>query len=292
MERGIGMKVLLTGVTGYVGQLVCTGLGGEWDMAGVSARSSEESGRFQCDLADIGQVRRLRERVTPEVIIHAAGNKNLAQCEASPSEAYQANVQTTINLVQAFPESRIIYISSDYVFSGDRGGYREDDPVKPVTVYGRTKACAELAGLTLGENFYVLRLSALYDGNATFLRFLRDSLSQDKAVACFEDAFYSPTYYGDFLKVLERLVDAPTLGRRIYHACGQRISRYFFAKLFARASNYEQSLIRQGSRINENAPFLFSDISMENTLTCEALDVSVGRHEEYLQNLELQYEKN
>ncbi|HEX8978996.1 MAG TPA: SDR family oxidoreductase [Parasulfuritortus sp.] len=281
------MKVLLTGVTGYVGQLVCAGLGNKWDMAGVSARASEAAGQYQCNLADIEQVRRLRERVVPDVIVHAAGNKNIGQCETSPGEAYLANVQTTINLVQVFPESRIIYISSDYVFSGDRGGYREDDPVGPVTVYGRTKACAELSGLTLSPNFYVLRLSALYDGNATFLRFLSDSLSQGKAVDCFEDAFYSPTYYGDFLKVLERLVETPTLGRRIYHACGQRISRYFFAKLFARVSNYEQSLVHQASRIRENAPFLFADISLENTLTREVLDVSVGQHEECLQGLEL-----
>ncbi|MDR3392979.1 MAG: SDR family oxidoreductase [Sulfuriferula sp.] len=281
------MKVLLTGATGYVGKLVCAGLGQRWDMVGVSAHADEAQGLYRCDLADAEQVRLLSQRIVPDVIIHAAGDKNLARCEASPSAAYLANVQTTINLAQSFPDARIIYISSDYVFPGDRGGYREDDPLGPVTVYGRTKACAELAGLTLSERFYVLRLSALYDGNATFLRFVRESLMRGDTVNCFEDAFYSPTYYGDFLIVLERLVEAPVLARRIYHACGQRISRYFFAKIFARASNLEQSLIRQSSRLSENAPFIFSDISLENTLTCESLDVSVGRHQEYLSFLEL-----
>jgi dTDP-4-dehydrorhamnose reductase len=287
MECSELMKVLLTGSTGYVGKLVCAGLGSRWDMVGVSAHADETQGLFQCDLADAEQVKLLSQRVTPDVIIHAAGDKNLARCEASPADAYKANVQTTINLAQHFPIARIIYISSDYVFSGDRGGYREDDPLGPVTVYGRTKACAELAGLTLSPNFYVLRLSALYDANATFLRFVRESLTRGEAVNCFEDAYYSPTYYGDFLIVLERLVESPTLSRRIYHACGQRISRYFFAKTFARAANLEQSLVQQASRVTEHASFIFADISLENTLTCESLDVSVGRHQEYLSFLEM-----
>jgi len=118
-------------------------------------------------------------------------------------------------------------------------------------------------------------------------RFLREALTRGEAVNCFEDAFYSPTYFGDFLIVLEHLVENPVLGRRVYHACGQRISRYFFAKLFARAANLESSLIQQGSRITEKAPFIFADISLENTLTCESLDVSVGRHQEYLSFLGL-----
>lgn len=281
------MKILLTGATGYVGKLVCAGLGHNWDMLGVSAHADKDSGHLRCDLADAEQVRQLSQQITPDVIIHAAGDKNLARCEASPAGAYLANVQTTINLARCFPEARIIYISSDYVFQGDRGGYREDDPVGPVTVYGRTKACAELAGLTLSPKFFVLRLSALYDSSATFLRFLRDSLSRSESVNCFEDAFYSPTYYGDFLIVLRRLVEAPTLSRKTYHACGQRISRYFFAKTFARTSNLDSTLVHPASRLSENVPFIFNDISLENTLTRESLEVSVGRHEEYLNFLEI-----
>ncbi|BCK86734.1 hypothetical protein MIZ01_0500 [Sideroxyarcus emersonii] len=281
------MKILLTGSTGYVGKLINAGLGHRWDITGASAHAIPDARNFQCNLADAEQVRQLSKQISPDVIIHAAGDKNLARCEANPAGAYLANVQTTINLAQSFPDTRTIYISSDYVFSGDRGSYREDDALGPVTVYGRTKACAELAGLTLNPQFCVLRLSALYDEKATFLRFLRESLTRGEAVNCFEDAFYSPTYFGDFLIVLQHLVENPVLGRRIYHACGQRISRYFFAKLFARAANLESSLIQQGSRITENAPFIFADISLENTLTCESLDVSVGRHQEYLSFLGL-----
>ena len=281
------MNVLLTGATGYVGKLITAGLGQKWNIYGVSAHGDEDTGVLKCDLADASQVQNIRHFVEPEIIIHAAGDKDLARCEDDPKAAYLANVQTTINLVKEFPNARIIYISSDYVFSGDRGSFREDDPLGPMTVYGRTKACAELAGFTLSDNFYVLRLSALYDNNATFLRFLREMLIKEETVDCFEDAFYSPTYYGDFLIVLQRLVENSELNRRIYHSCGQRISRFFFAKLFARVSGFDDSLIRQSSREKGGNRFIFGDISLENTLTCESLDVSIGRHQEYLSFLEL-----
>jgi dTDP-4-dehydrorhamnose reductase len=276
------MKVLLTGSTGYVGKIIREGLRSQWEITGVSAHADEAQGLLRCDLSVSEQVKLLSQRVSPDVIVHAAGDKNLVRCEASPEHAYTANVQTTINLAQYFPKARIIYISSDYVFPGDRGGFREDDPIGPLTVYGRTKACAELAGLTLSPHFYVLRLSALYDANATFLHYVRTSILRGEIVNCFEDAYYSPTYYNDFLIILNRLVESPELSRRIFHACGQRISRYFFAKTFARAAKLEQSLVCQSSRITEPVPFIFADISLENTLTCELLDISMGRHQEHL----------
>jgi dTDP-4-dehydrorhamnose reductase len=281
------MNILLTGATGYVGKLILSGLGHKLNIIGVSAHGNEANGILKCDLADITQVERLSLVDEPDIIIHAAGDKNLTRCEENPAAAYLANVQTTINLIKKFPKARLIYISSDYVFSGERGGYREDDPIGPVTAYGRTKACAELTGVTLSDNFYILRLSALYDSKATFLNYLREMLIKEEPVDCFEDAFYSPTYYGDFLIVLQKLIESSELKRRIYHSCGQRVSRFFFAKLFARASGFDDSLIIEASRITANAPFLFEDISLENTLTCESLDVSVGRHQEYLTFLEL-----
>jgi hypothetical protein len=51
--------------------------------------------------------------MSPDVIVHAAGDKNLARCEVSPPDAYLANVQTTVNLVETFSDARIIYISSE-----------------------------------------------------------------------------------------------------------------------------------------------------------------------------------
>jgi len=281
------MNILLTGATGYVGKLILSELGHKWDIIGVSAHGDEIKGIIKCNLSDIKQVENLNQSIEPSIIIHAAGDKNLARCEENPEAAYLANVQTTINLIRQFPNARIIYISSDYVFSGDRGGYREDDPIGPVTTYGKTKASAELAGLTLSNNFYVLRLSALYDNNATFLNYLREMLIKGEQVNCFDDVFYSPTYYGEFLILLQKLVEGSELNRRIYHSCGQRISRFFFAKLFARTFGFDESLIRQSSRIGANAPYLFADISLDNVLTCEALDIPVGRHQEYLGFLEL-----
>ncbi|HIC47377.1 MAG TPA: SDR family oxidoreductase [Methylophaga aminisulfidivorans] len=287
MEHNGAMSILLTGATGYVGQHIKTAFDSEWQILGVSQHGDIDQNIAACDLSDERAVVELAQTVSPDVIIHAAGDKNIQRCERDPSLAYQANVQTTLNLIKAFPDAKIIYISSDYVFSGDRGGYRETDPISPLTVYGKTKASAELNGLILSDQFYVLRLSALYDGEATFLRFLREQLQSGKAVDCFDDAFYSPTFYKDFLNVLDKLVMTPKLSNRVYHVCGQRISRFFFAKLFARSAGFDDELILQASRLHGEVPFLFGDLSLENTMTCESLDVTIGTHHAYLNSLEV-----
>lgn len=279
------MKILLTGATGYVGKMICERFAQEWEITGVSSSVAEGGAVLRCDLADPTQVATLTKKIAPDVIVHAAGDKNLTRCETSPELAYASNVSTTINLIQSFPEAKIIYISSDYVFAGDRGGYREDDPMFPNTVYGKTKVCAELTGLMLSKQFVSVRLSALYDADATFIKFLRESLAKGQSVDCYTDAFYSPTYYKDFLSMLGRLASHPIHGRRVFHSCGQRISRYFFAKLFARANGFDEALVHQASRIADNAKFLFTDISLDNTLTHETLDLIATAHKDALQNM-------
>lgn len=81
----------------------------------------------------------------PALIIHAAGVCDVGTCEEAPEFAYSVNVEgTRILLDYAPPSARIVYLSSDHVFSGNTGGpYREDTPPDPISVYGRTRVAAE-----------------------------------------------------------------------------------------------------------------------------------------------------
>lgn len=93
----------------------------------------------------------------PDLIIHCAGICDVETCETSPDFAYSVNVDGTAILVDHAPAStRIVYLSSDHVFSGDTGPYREDSPTDPVSVYGKTRVTAEK--LVLGRpNSLVVR---------------------------------------------------------------------------------------------------------------------------------------
>lgn len=94
----------------------------------------------------------------PSLIVHAAGVCDVGTCEQSPEFAYSVNVEgTRILLDYAPPSARIVYLSSDHVFSGNTGGpYREDTPPDPISVYGKTRVAAE-ALVRARPNTLVLR---------------------------------------------------------------------------------------------------------------------------------------
>ncbi|MGE0868455.1 MAG: NAD(P)-dependent oxidoreductase [Kofleriaceae bacterium] len=80
----------------------------------------------------------------PELIIHCAGVCDVEKCEESPEFAWSVNVDGTQLLIDHAPAAaRIVYCSSDHVFSGNGGPYHERSPVDPLSVYGRTRAAAE-----------------------------------------------------------------------------------------------------------------------------------------------------
>ena len=81
----------------------------------------------------------------PSLIIHCAGVCDVGTCEESPEFAHSVNVEGTRILLDYAPaDARIVYLSSDHVFSGNTGGpYREDTEVDPISVYGKTRVAAE-----------------------------------------------------------------------------------------------------------------------------------------------------
>lgn len=96
------------------------------------------------DLDDAPAVRELFAHERPRLIVQCAGVCDVENCETSPEFAYEVNVEAMrILIAHAPPEARIVYCSSDHVFSGDTGPYDEDAPPDPISVYGRTRVAAE-----------------------------------------------------------------------------------------------------------------------------------------------------
>jgi dTDP-4-dehydrorhamnose reductase len=260
--------ILLSGALGYVGAIIRRHLEKRYELLSVDRRPAEGPGGIECDLSDEGAVRDLARRVRPDVVVHAAGNKDIAFCEKNPSEAHRINCETTRNIAAAFGErSRIIYVSTDYVFEGIRGNYEETDRPNPSTVYGKSKWCGETEGKRLAKgNFTILRTSAIYDFAATFPRFLQEKLSAGEAIDCYTDIVYSPTYYKDFLRGLERIIEGVSRDAEIFHVCGESTTRYDFAGAFAETFGFDPDLVRPEFG-RDKGKFLFPDLSMNNEKT-------------------------
>jgi dTDP-4-dehydrorhamnose reductase len=96
------------------------------------------------DLDDEPAVVELFTRIRPSLIIQCAGVCDVSNCEESPEFAWAVNVDAMrILIAHAPPEARIVYCSSDHVFSGDTGPYSETTPTDPLSVYGQTRVAAE-----------------------------------------------------------------------------------------------------------------------------------------------------
>lgn len=283
------MQILLTGFNGYVGGIVWRWLGRKYRFVGLSSSCSNDENQIRCDLRDEKAIKSLSARIKPDLIIHAAGVKNIGFCEKNPEDAYGVNCHSIENLARSFEsDCRIIYLSTDYVFAGDRGNYFEDDKPEPGTVYGSSKLCGELRGREIaGKRFAVLRAGALYDMNASFPRFLYENLFRGKQVTCYSDVTYSPTYYRDFLAVLESLFNFDFSDRYLFHSSGEALSRYQFALRFARAFGFNESLVQPISG-RENDLFLFPDLSLRNDETRRLLHVERTAVTDALQELRLE----
>lgn len=273
--------LLLTGADGYVGQRLAERLGRHVEVIGIS-RSGTRG--IRCELMDEGALDDVARSVSPRWIVHAAGNKDIAACERTPMLAYDANVRTAMNLLRAWPDVPMFYLSSDYVFPGTRGYYGESSPVSPTTTYGRSKLCAEVTGtLTAPGRFTAVRVSALYDASAKFLTFLDTELRAGRPVDCYIDSFYSPTYVDDFASAMLSLLSTPNRPE-VIHIAGERISRFEFARKFANAMGFDASLIRPVplDRVNTT---LCSDLSLSTILASERFDYSPTPHDAALRRI-------
>src|SRR5205823_2508498 len=85
------------------------------------------------------------QELAPDVVVHAAGLTNVDRCEQYPVLSRRANAEIARNVAIAVAHSRakLVHISSDHLFSGERSFYREDDPTQPLNEYGRSKVAAE-----------------------------------------------------------------------------------------------------------------------------------------------------
>jgi dTDP-4-dehydrorhamnose reductase len=142
------MRILLTGGTGRLGTELRTLL------PGVVAPL-----RAELDITEARSVAQVLERYKPDVVVHAAAYTDVKGAESEREACWRINVAGTKHLVQALGEAMLIYISTDYVFWGDKGNYSEEDLVGPVrNYYALSKLVAEEL-VRLSRRHLVIRTS-------------------------------------------------------------------------------------------------------------------------------------
>ncbi len=224
-------QVWVTGATGLIGSLVVQ----------MSARFAAgwivcPRTRRQFDLADPRSVAECFHQEHPSAIIHCGAVSRPVDCERDPGLARRINVDGTRVLAELATDIPLIFLSSDMVFDGRKGGYSETDAVNPMSVYAETKIEGEQLILK-NPRHTVVRTSLNYGasptGNRSFNEEMMTAWQAGKTLSFFTDEFRCPIPAVVTARVLWELLNQRAKG--LYHVAGsERLSRWDIAECVVR----------------------------------------------------------
>jgi len=176
--------------------------------------------REDLDVTDRAAVHRALAASRPHAVLHCAGFTAVDEAEADPDAAHAINADSAASIAAlcAGLGARFVYPSTDYVFAGDATRpYRPDDPVAPISAYGRSKLAGEQAAARAG-NALVVRTSWLFGvGGRNFVSSILERARAGEPLRVVNDQRGSPTWTADLASVILRLLEcrAPA---GVYHA--------------------------------------------------------------------------
>ena len=280
-----GMKrLLITGASGFVGGHVMRAAADRWETHGTyQARLFEHAGvrSHRLDLTDPSSAARLIERIRPAAVIHAAAWGNLEQCERDPESARRINTEATGRIAAACAalRCRLVAVSTDMVFDGLQGHYRETDKTNPINAYGKSKLSGEAEALNGCTNTVVGRSALIYGrpvtGSNSFSEKILERVLEGRHYNLYTDQYRSPVLVDDLAAALLEL--ATNRFRGIIHLSGpDRIDRFGFGKILSSVVGFDPSLLLPVSMdvVRTEAPRP-RDASLENALAKRILSTSL-----------------
>jgi dTDP-4-dehydrorhamnose reductase len=236
------------------------------------------------DLTDESQIRRIFEKVQPSFVVHCAAATDVDWCEVHPEEAYKINVTSTSSIAEITSRSgsRMLYISTDAVFDGERGDYYETDAPAPVNIYAMTKLQGEKEVLRQDPAATIARVN-LYGWKPRWNLQRKDSLAEwivkqlsaGKPVPGFCDVRFCPVMADDLAEILLALLERNLSG--IFHVVGaESVSKYEFARRIASVLDFDPNQVVATSvfdaRLGAKRP---RDTSLNTSKICAALERSM-----------------
>jgi dTDP-4-dehydrorhamnose reductase len=244
------MRILLTGASGQLGSYLRRELQGGDVTVWNSSR--------EVDLADADAVAAAFSAARPVLVLHAAALATVAECWRAPERAWAVNARGTELLAELADRAgaRLLLVSTDLVFNGERGGYREADAVAPLSVYGRSKAAAERATLAC-RNGVVVRVSLLFGptlaGRPSFFDQQVRSLRSGEPLTLFRDEWRTPISLPTAAQALVGIARSDHRG--LLHLGGpERLSRLEMGQRLARSLGLSDAAIVPATRADAPAP--------------------------------------
>ena len=241
-------KLLVTGASGLLGKKIVELAQNDFIITPIHKTRPLHSSSVKLDVTESLAVLNLLNKLEPDVVIHTASETNVDKCEIEKEHAWKINAEGTRNLAEACQNvnAKLVYVSTDYVFDGEKGLYTEEDKPNPVNYYGVTKLEGEKQVIEHCKNYAILRTSVLYGWHPwkqNFATWIINKLEQQQKITVVEDHYNTPTLTDNLAEITLEAIQKDLQG--LYHALGsERVSRYAFAKQLAKAFNLDPNLIK------------------------------------------------
>jgi dTDP-4-dehydrorhamnose reductase len=247
-------RILVTGASGLLGVNLALVASQEHRVFGLVNEHSISTIEFtviQGDLSVPGTAERLLDETQPDWVIHCAALADLDACEADPARASQLNTEVPRKLAQLVAKggARLLHVSTDAVFDGQRGDYCEEDDPNPIGVYARTKLEAERAVAEANPEAIIARVNLFgfsINGRRSLSEFFLNNIQAGKRVMGFTDVFFCPLLVNDLAQLFLEMLEAGLSG--LYHVVSSEcLSKYEFGLRIARRFELDESLIQPAS---------------------------------------------
>jgi dTDP-4-dehydrorhamnose reductase len=226
-------KILITGSNGLLGQKLVELLVTKAHIDTIATARGDNRLPFSrgyryidMDITDAEAVDRVFDAERPDVLIHTAAMTNVDQCEVEKDECWKLNVNAVETLISACAKYDVFlqHVSTDFVFDGTSGPYREEDVPNPVSFYGWSKYAAEKAVIFSDIKWAIARTVLVYGiahdmSRSNIILWVKKSLEEGKAIKVVTDQFRTPTLAEDLALGCYLIADQEAKG--IYHISGK-----------------------------------------------------------------------
>lgn len=250
-------KVVITGSNGLLGQSLVNLLLEEpqkYQVIGFS-KGKNRSGRtdFEYSSIDITDKKNLLknlEEYQPDVIINTAAMTNVDACETNKTACDLLNIDVvdTLKFFSSANNTHLIHISTDFIFDGKKGFYKETDAPNPVNYYGKSKLKAEQILTQSNIDYTILRTVLVYGkvfdmSRSNIVLWVKKSLEDKKEITIVDDQYRTPTYVEDLAFACKLSIDKKVVG--IFNISSNTLlSIYEIAQQIAVVFQLDKSLIK------------------------------------------------
>lgn len=241
-------KILITGTSGLLGGKIVKQTRVHYTVIPTYNTKPLFPNSVEMNITDERRVLQVFSNFRPDIVVHMASETNVDRCEVDKEHAWKVNAEGTRNIARMCNRvgAKIVYVSTDYVFDGEKGLYIEEDEPNPISYYGLTKLEGEKYVTETCRDYAIVRTSVLYGWHPwkpNFVKWVIKSLRDSKQISVVNDHFASPTLADNLAEVMLEIIKKDLKG--LYHTAGsERINRFEFALKIAETFDLDSSLIK------------------------------------------------